>query len=358
MHPLNRILSTIPDTDYVHNNLLSYADHQASEVTASMARPERDFDVNDALDYFNVLPFSSMVTRFFPEGDVPREAGFHFFDVNQTAFYGFLNNSGTVLLGLFDSEEIAEVHAKKGYEVQSIERDLLLQTDTLPTLSYENPLRHETIAVQPDRIQSLSQSAYDDYISRPHLLDNPIYKSAASALIASGAIRQAQFFPPSRTSHMFLSNAKSGRKYENTLSRLKTYAKLPLYKLVVIGDVVRDNCQCIEHVLVYDDASIAEKAAHILHQRLKLFYKMPDFLENFSGTIGIRDTSVWSDITLGQPRVHQAELACVIISLDRDLPPLGTNYEVSRLNNLYRIVVERVHDNQADCLAVSHTLMG
>lgn len=357
MHPLNKLLSTIPDTDYVRDNLLSYADHQASEETENMARPERDFDVNHALDYFNILPFSSMVTRFFPEGDLPKEAGFHFFDVNQTAFYGFLDTSGTVLLGAFDTEEIADVLSERGYEVQSTENSLLLQTDIIPMLSHENPLRHKTIALQNNSIHSLSKSAYEDITTGSSLLDNPAYKSGASALIASGAIRQAQFFPPSRTSHLFLTSA-NGKRYERIVSRLQEYEPLPMYKLLVVGDVVRANRQHIEHVLVYDDVNIAEKVAEILHQRLQLYYKMPDFLDHFSGTIGVRDTSVWDEITLGEARIHLADLACVIISLERDLPPLGTDYEVSRIDNLYRLVIERVHNKQADYLTVNYTLMG
>lgn len=357
MHPLNRMLSIIPDTDYVRKNLLSYADHQASEEAVNMARPERDFNVNDALDYFNVLPFSSMIRYFSPEGDLPKEIGFHFFDIDQTAFYGFENNSGNVLLGTLDTEKIADALSESGYAVESTDSGLLIRADILPSISSVNPLRHNTVTVQADMIHSLPQSVYKDTRTHANLLDNLAYNSGASALIASGAIRQAQFIPVSQTRHLFLTSAKHSKQYQRTISRLQTYDALPMYQLVVIGDVIREKRQYIEHVFVYDDMKSAEKAVDVLNQRLQLYYKMPDFLDNFSGTIGILDTSIWSDIILGQARLYQADLPCVIISLERELPPIGRDYKVSRINNLYRLVIERVHNNQADYLAVTHTIL-
>lgn len=357
VQPLERILLEIPDMNYVHNNLVCFADHKASEQNTGIKRPDYEFEASDKLDYFNILPFSSMLWRFFPGQRLLHEAGFHFFDVDQTGSYGALSQNGSVLIGNFDVENITGKLVDQDYDAEVEAEAIVLKSQQNPSLSPENPLRQTTVTVQPNLINSCSSSVFADLKQHPNLYENPIYRSAASALLSYGSIRQVQFVPASWTRHIFLTNSVNPSRVKKMRLRLQKYKALPQYLLTAFGDVIRDGRQYIVHLLVYKNQSTALQAQEALDQRTQIYYKMPEFIESYSGTIGIRDLSVWGEIKVNSPHLHQSKLTCVLMSLERPLPEKGSDFDKSRIDNLYRVVVERVHNRQADYLNLNHSFI-
>jgi hypothetical protein len=301
--PLLDMLALVPDTSQVRAGitLASYADYRQFEAARGIQTPTAaDFDgKSDAVALWraatNGLFSGPEMNYFFQQlGDPSKSGGFSPLEVERALVFGDPPAMGTIRAGTFDTAKIDAALTGEGWQKTTVAaattawcnpdgcdqgKKLDLKSRN-PANPFGGPLgRKDVVAALPGYLVSSPVNTVVEGMVKaankqtPSLADDAYVQAAVSAMMATGSIRQAQFYNPLAVSQVSLPNLE--RLSREQVDKLKkqlqpdSSAALPQYTLMFMADTWKDKDQFAMIGLVYSSAEVAKQAAGVLDARLK-----------------------------------------------------------------------------------------
>lgn len=310
--PLLKMLAHVPDNATSRSEIY-FNDRKAVEIAYPPAKMPSDWaefsqlpgDANLSPELMAVDVWwrvwrdqqSSRISQYMLVSDeMPTVIGFDFFTVEQELNYGQPPQQTMQLNGQFDLDKVRSALTTQGFTQQDqagvevwcgpdgCDSGAKVNVrDRNPANPFGGDLgRKWPIIVQannligsPDLEVIQNHSAIQNG-SGSSLGEAPEYRAAVEALTQNGVLMQAHFWDGDVLAAMskvpgVIIAASVDKRKAIIEAILQDYEPLPVYKLLVFGDIAGDVEVAGEAVLVYDSEADAEKAAEILPKRIANF---------------------------------------------------------------------------------------
>lgn len=298
-HPLAQMLAAVPGSAAaLDGSFISYVDYRAVFSQRGGSFPTDLDEFNQMLSSeggrkiwatnlwriaSGMLGWIQNFTQTYPEAQAL--FGFEWFDVDQSLQFGVVPAVGNVLRGEFDPDRVRAAFAKRDFESQQIAGvetlcwaegcDQGLAID-LRSRNPANPFggdfgRREPVALLPGillhspAIETLTGMIQAAAGAAPSLLANPDYAAIADLVGVDGAtdadLIQIQIYRQESIADFSVPELPDGAP-----------GPLPPYSVAALADLQDGDTQIALVALVYDDAAVAELAAHELAARVASFH--------------------------------------------------------------------------------------
>ena len=309
-------LARVPDTAAARESLVSYLDQETLVATrpgaaqpASVAEALALLETDDPAASLWLAAFmgansgdAGLVHALFMADGWPRVVGFDLLDVDRHLSFGTPPSDGSVLLGAFEPQAIADAFASRGYTASEAgDRTLLCGAAGCDTgmdvdlakadrsLPFGGEIgRSEPVAISGQEILNSADLATLEAMlaaadgEATSLADDPAYRALALAGDPAVPLIQATFLPGGMLGlgpdiYQILGRQLLGRSPEavakltaQLMAQLdETFEPMPAADAVAILDGATDTEQVVTIALAYADEADAAIAADVLPRRLE-----------------------------------------------------------------------------------------
>lgn len=300
-------LARVPDTAAARESLVSYLDQETLVATrpgaaqpASVAEALALLETDDPAASLWLAAFmgansgdAGLVHALFMAGGWPRVVGFDLLDVDRHLSFGTPPSDGSVLLGAFEPQAIADAFASRGYTASEAgDRTLLCGAAGCDTgmdvdlakadrsLPFGGEIgRSEPVAISGQEILNSADLATLEAMlaaadgEATSLADDPAYRALALAGDPAVPLIQATFLPGGMLGlgpDIYRLLGGSPEAATELMAQLdETFEPMPAADAVAILDGATDTEQVVTIALAYADEADAAIAADVLPRRLE-----------------------------------------------------------------------------------------
>lgn len=339
-HPLLQMLALVPD-NLASRAWLTYTDYRAMGAARGLEESPTiaDFDARTATARTWIAASMGLSTgidmRYFFNyvSDMPQLVGFGFFDIDRAVIFGQPPSTGTILMGNFDADAIAEAYTAREFTEEQVSGvtvwcgpngcDSGSETN-LSSREPGNPFggelgRKEPLAVLPNGMlaNSADFAVVEDIIEAAQdpaesLVTSPEYRAMADALTSNGELIQVQFINPADVAFGDFATLDEGNSIQEITA---DFGQLPIYSLAALADSWEGDTFTAWIALAYSDAETAQTAVDELSRRLKSFV-------SFRTQQSLSEMLEDSDAQLGQPTIYESDgQAIALFPVHYPIPP-------------------------------------